>query len=207
MTDILHGIKVDKKIRLVKGKLGQKDRLVSGFRGYAGLTHTAAEISDFIPKSKLFVEPFAGLGRISKRVKADKIVMNDLSDYAVTYLQKNFHDVTITQVDYLKCIERWDSKDTLFFIDPPWLDEAYDLNPLPAYTEPAFTTYNKLQSLLPKIKGNWIVAGKVNGGPLLKWGWEHKLITSRKNAIFGQKAKTYLVSNMKFVRHNQEVLF
>ena len=47
--------------------------------GYAGLKHTANKIAEFIPPCKLYVEPFCGLASVSKYVKADKIILNDIS--------------------------------------------------------------------------------------------------------------------------------
>ena len=207
MIDYLHGIKVNEKVKTKKKLLGEhKIRNPNVFKGYAGLTHTAKEICEFIPRCNIFVEPFAGLGRISKNVKSDKFVLNDLSDFAVEYLKKHFFHHTITQVDYMDCIKEHDSPYTLFFLDPPWLDIVYDVNPLSVLTEPAKETYEKLEKLLPTIQGNWIIAGKADG-VLSKWGFYHKEIRSKKNYLFGFKARTYLVSNVEFVRHNQEVLF
>lgn len=180
----------------------------SGFYGYPGLKNTAKNICMFIPKCKIFVEPFAGLGRISKHVTAEKYILNDLSEFAIQYLEKNFSrnpKMKITSIDYYDCIINNDSEDTLFFIDPPWIDDAYSVNPLPAHTEPNKETYKKLRELLNTIKGNWFVAGKADG-PLLKWGYHHKEIKSDKRSLFGYKARTYLVSNKPFKNYVQESL-
>lgn len=176
------------------------------FRGYPGLTNTSKQICDYIPRCKIFVEPFAGLGRISKRVKADKYVLNDLSDYAINFLKNNFKNAQITQHDYANCIKDNDSEDTMFFIDPPWIDNVYEKNRLTAYTKPNREIYDDLEETLPKIKGDWIIAGKADG-VLKNWRYHHLEIKSRQKAIFGFKARTYLVSNKPFVNHHQYKLF
>lgn len=203
----LHNIRVESKLKQNKKLLGVKKRAnPTSFKGYPGLTHTAKEISNFIPNCKLFIEPFAGLGRITKNVKSDKYILNDLSNYALTYLKSNFKNHTITELDYLECIQKYDSKEAFFFIDPPWYDEVYDVNPLTAFTIPCKDIYNKLKEELPKIKGKWIIAGRVDG-PLKNWDYYHKEVKSKKNYLFGKKARTYLVSNISFKNYKQSVLF
>lgn len=202
----LHGVKVDSKLKETKRSLGEKTRVnPTAFKGYPGLEHTARQICDYIPKCKIFVEPFAGLGRISRRVEASRYVLNDMSDFALEYLKRNFEH-EITKMDYSQCIKTHDSKDTLFFLDPPWHDEIYDVNPLTANTKPCREIYDDLKESLPKIQGDWIIAGKVNG-PLKNWKYHHLEIKSKKNYLFGHKARTYLVSNMPFVNHHQQYLF
>lgn len=198
----LHGVKVESKLEARKNKLGVHKRLnPTAFKGYPGLEHTAKQICEFIPKCNIFVEPFAGLGRISKRVKADRYVLNDKSDYAFDFLTKNFN-AEITNLDYSESIKLYDSENTYFFIDPPWYDEVYDVNPLTAFTKPCKEIYEDLESILSKIKGNWMIAGKADG-VLAKWNYNHKEIKSRKNYLFGHKARTYLVSNLPFTNHWQ----
>ena len=68
-------------------------------KGYAGLTAMAEYIKPYIPKSSLYVEPFAGLGRTVEE-KHDKIILNDMSDYAVKYLKEHFPFAVVTQEDF-----------------------------------------------------------------------------------------------------------
>ena len=210
MKDTLHGIKVEQKLKAHKNLLGEHKRVNSAnFKGYAGLTHTAKEICEFIPKCKIFVEPFAGLGRISKHVLSEKYILNDLSDYAIRYLTKHFTHHEITQEDYLKCIMSNNSKDAFIFQDPPWFDNIYEDNPLTAYTKPNKEIYNELEILLPTLKADWMIAGRTEG-ILSKWdkvNFYHKEIKSKKNYLFGHKARTYLVSNKPFTNYHQQSLF
>lgn len=202
----LHGIKVDEKLKQKKLRVGQHIRQnPTAFKGYPGLQHTKREICEYIPKCKIFVEPFAGLGRISKLVKSDKKILNDLSDYAIKYLHKHFKNDIITQEDFTECIKKWDSKDSFFFLDPVWYDEVYDINPLTANPKPAKQVYEELLDILPKIQGNWIIAGSEDGF-LKKWPFNHIVVKSKKNYLFGHKAKTHLVSNLPFTFHHQSTL-
>ena len=52
---------------------------IGHIRGYPGLVHTALVISEHIPKCKIYVEPFAGLGRTAKHAQAEQIILNDKS--------------------------------------------------------------------------------------------------------------------------------
>ena len=79
------------------------------FGGYSGLKHTADKINDYIPVSKIYVEPFAGLGR-TVELRHEKIILNDMSEYAVDYLRNEYAEysetcefpITVTQEDYMK---------------------------------------------------------------------------------------------------------
>ena len=45
--------------------------------GYAGLKHTAKKIAEFIPPSKLYVEPFCGLASVSKYLNKELIEQSE----------------------------------------------------------------------------------------------------------------------------------
>lgn len=209
----LHGIKVKEKVGYNKPKAGQHIKInPTGFKGYPGLASTVDQIKLYIPKCKIFVEPFAGLGRVSKKVIADFYILNDLSDYAITYLQRNFKDKKyfIMQADFQWCVFLYDSQDTFIFFDPVWIDPMYEDNPLCANPRPNKTIYQEILEWIPHLKSDWMIAGKVDG-PLAKWpnikdnpsGYYHTEVQSRKGKLFGLKARTYLVSNKPFTNHWQ----
>ena len=54
------------------------------------------------------------------------MVLNDMGKYANENCKKKFSKAIITHEDFMACIKRWDSKDTLFLIDPPWDIKFYD---------------------------------------------------------------------------------
>jgi site-specific DNA-adenine methylase len=138
---------------------------VAGLRvGYPGLTHTAEKIAEFIGPCKIFCEPFAGLGRVSQHIRAEQIVLNDMSDYAINYLKSQFTWAIITQKDFVDCILENDSKDTTFLLDPPWARKDYADNPKTFCDRGVGEYYKKLRDVLPSIKGRWFVAGRAMGG-------------------------------------------
>lgn len=192
-------------------RTGKGPKYTNGYvGGYPGLKLTAKRISEYIPYCKLFVEPFAGLGRLSKKVKAKRKVLNDMSDFAYQHNKKNFKDWTITKQDFIDCILRWDSKDTFFFIDPPWRFMQYD----PEYTL-AFMDrkvkkyYEDLFNLVPTLKGNWIIASDVHekeSGRLVQNSGYPNLIIRTNYKMLDGRIQVRLCSNKPFKRHHQEVL-
>ena len=177
--------------------------------GYPGLTHTAHLIAEYIPKSKIYVEPFAGLGRLTRHIQAKTIILNDKSDFAFKHNQK-FKPAIIEQLDFIDCIKKYDSKDTFFLIDPPWFFNIYFNNKGPICDLKPIEYYIKLFELLPVLKGNWILCCDKNereikkicsksGYPILK--------LDSKKALFKNKFGVLLTSNKPFIRYNQKVLF
>ena len=105
-------------------KLGQQ-KWTKGV-SYPGLFFTASQIGAHFPKCRIYCEPFSGLARTAKYARCEIMVLNDMGKYANDYCEKNFSKAIITHEDFMACIKRWDSKDTLFLIDPPWDNSFYD---------------------------------------------------------------------------------
>ena len=173
--------------------------------GYSGLEFTAEKIMPFIPKCKKYVEPFAGLGRVAKHVLADKMVLNDISSYALNYLRKNFK-VEVTSDDFVNCIKKYDSTNTFFLIDPPWSKSTYDKNIednvdrkgqkyIMVSDRTPSQYYQELLELLPKIKGDWILCS--NHNRKLIHPYFETIVRSPKK-LMGYHIKTKLVSNLPF---------
>lgn len=210
MTEQLNGQQRDKasKIRyqINKGLGNWKDIGTGHVRGYAGLVHTALAISEYIPKCKIYVEPFAGLGRTAKHAQAEQIILNDKSDYAFNYLSKHFNAQT-TNLDFEEMFRLYDSKDTVFLIDPPWSKEEYEKG----CRNRAFCDrtpkeyYDKIFEWLPKLKGDWFVCGKKDNSRLKDKRWNHQLFRSKRK-IMGGNISTLVMSNKPFVRYHQETL-
>ncbi len=180
--------------------------------GYAGLEHTAKLIADYIPKCEIYVEPFAGLGRVAKEVNAKRYILNDKSKYAFDFLTKNFN-AEITNVDFEETIKLYDSKDTFFLIDPPWRDEHYSRNSLTFLDKKPWEYYKKIFEMIPNLKGDWILCGvadeRQTRGYMSNHNYNKLIVESKDKVIFGKKARTLLVSNKPFVKQGifQEVLF
>ena len=138
---------------------------MAGLRtGYPGLTHTAKGIAARIGECDIFCEPFAGLGRVSKYIKANKIILNDMSDFSFSYLIKEFPNAIVTQKDFLECIEANDSPLTTFLFDPPWARKDYADNPKTFCDRGVGEYYKKLRDIVPTLRGKWFCAGRFSGG-------------------------------------------
>lgn len=189
---------------MTKENIGKRDEknCYGAIRGYPGLTHTAKLIVDYIPNSKIYVEPFAGLGRVAKLINTEKMVLNDMSDYAFKFLKSKFKKAFVTQEDFIDCIKRWDSQDTFFFIDPPWRDQMYEFEggfinrTIPQY-------YTELLELMPKINGDWFICSDNTEGQtkkaLSKSGYENIVLESTKRVITA-RVKVRMISNKPFQR-------
>jgi hypothetical protein len=171
-------------------------------KGYPGLASTAEYIKKYIPKSKIYCEPFAGMGR-TVEYKHDKIILNDMSDVAVKYLKNTFPNTVVTQEDFETCIKRWDSDDTFFFCDPPWNPIDYKLNPNTFCNRGVGYYYSKCRELLSNSKSKWIIAGRALGGSrstvtVYFDGYNNKIIYGNKT-INGHTTKVKLYSNMELI--------
>ena len=177
------------------------------FGGYAGLKHTADKINNFIPNSKIYVEPFAGLGR-TVEARHDKIILNDMSEYAVNYLKNEYQywgetsdsPIMITQENFMDCILKHDSPDTFFLIDPPWRFTCYDSHHNAFCDRTPYEYYSQLLEIMPKLKGDWIICSAKDEHEikkiLTKTNYSRIVVTSDKKVIFGKHAQTLLVSNL-----------
>ena len=187
-----------------KSILGKETRLP----GYPGLTFMAMRISEYIPKCKIYVEPFAGLGRLTRHINAEKIILNDKSPYAINYLKK-YTQAKITNLDFEECINLYDSTDTFFLIDPPWINVIYKNNPLPYTDRTPLEYYTRLFEIIPKLKGDWILCSDKAEHDIRKicskspYG-NLKLESNQKH--FGDKYGVLLTSNKPFVRYQQSTL-
>ena len=187
-------------------EIGKPQFKGGGFQqGYAGLTHTALMISEYIPKCITYVEPFAGLGRVAKYVKAEHYVLNDKSDYAFNYLKKHFGKAFVTNNDFINCIKGWDSEATFYLMDPPWESATYNLNPKTYCNMTPKEYYDKIFELLPNLKGNWFVCGNKGNMRLKNHRYYNKLFISRKTINKGN-ISTLVMSNKPFTRYNQSTL-
>lgn len=140
---------------------------MAGLRtGYPGLTHTAKQIAEFIGDCDVFCEPFAGLGRVSQHVKANRYVVNDKSSFAFDYLCKQFDkpNYGITQMDFADCVLITDAPNVTFFFDPPWSRKDYAANPKTFCDRGVGKYYQTLLDLVPTLQGRWFVAGRASGG-------------------------------------------
>lgn len=180
---------------------------MAGLRtGYPGLENTAELIAQYIPPCKIYCEPFAGLGRVAKFVNSKSYILNDKSDFAVAYLRQNLPHAAVTQLDFIECIQKFDSPQTLFFIDPPWSRVDYAKNPKTFCDRGVGVYYKQLKELLPTCKGNWIIAGRASGGARSTVTVYFKdyptMVLQGKRKINGHFTKVKLASNQPFVHYS-----
>jgi len=185
-------------------KLGKVETILQ-ISGYGGLHYMKDKIAKYLPKCKTYVEPFAGLGRMAELIQADKMILNDLSDYSISVLKEKFPNAIITQQDFRECIPRWDSEDTFFFCDPPWRKNIYKNHEAPVFNFSNVKNYYlHLFSWFRRIKGNWMItsdnAEVESGKALSRSGFDNIVLkaddTPNQPKIFGRLPAVRLCSNI-----------
>ena len=172
---------------------GSKKSVLTKENRYPGLFYTSRQIGAYFPQCKIYCEPFSGLGRTVKYARCEKLVLNDISEYANNFCKKKFRNAIITNEDFIDCIKRWDSKDTFFLIDPPWRLDFYDNKETSKINRKTATEYLKeLGDILPTIKGSYIVT--LESTKKIKSLYS-KLIIYSHSRLFGNKPKTMMFSN------------
>lgn len=91
----------------------------------------------------------SGFAGAHQRNKARKLrnATEELHKFA-----ERFRDVQIEKLDFEELIPRYDSEDTLFYCDPPYMDEGDDL-----YRHGEFD-HERLVDLLEETEGKWAVS-------------------------------------------------
>ena len=92
---------------------------------YPGLEKMSKFIGPYFPKSKYYVEPFAGLARTAKHARSTIMVLNDKSKYSNNYCHRIYPNAIIENLDFIECIKKYDGPHTFFLIDPPWRVDFY----------------------------------------------------------------------------------
>lgn len=91
--------------------------------------------------------------------------------------------VSISNEDALKCINRWDTPDTLFYCDPPYIDT--DCGHYKGYTH---DQYRELISTLEKAKGRALVSGYEND--IVPSSWKRHKFAAR-SSVSNSAKKAY----------------
>ena len=173
-------------------------------KGYAGLATMADAISEYFPKDiNMYVEPFAGLGRTTKFAKSNKIHLNDLSDYAVDYLRKEFPQALVTQLDYHDIFEQYkDVEDMFMLIDPPWRKNIYKNNAKPVFTgNNVIGYYDDVLKYLKSAKYKWILcvdkAETEIGKRVSKSQWKNIVLEHPTKKLFNRAIGVRLATNIE----------
>ena len=131
--------------------------------GYPSLAGTAKTISKLIPFCDYYVEAFAGTAKVYQELKQSKYniaILNDKSDFIYRWLKKEFPRnfyTKITKLDFINCIKKWDSVNTVFLFDMPWYKSYYDQT-FSFFNRKDVKQYDEdLLKICNKIKGKFII--------------------------------------------------
>lgn len=166
--------------------------------GYPGLAGTARKIAKMIPKCKTFVEPFAGTAKVYQMLpkkKYEKAVLNDMSNFVYGWLQAEFPEAEITQEDFIDCVQRWDSEDTVFMFDAPWNKSYYDQS-FSFFNRNTVREYNEdILNLCDTIKGKFIISTRKECREMAASNFNHKLIES-EYVVSGHYPRVLVTTNL-----------
>jgi len=170
-------------------------------KGYPGLEAMGPYITPLIPKSKIYIEVFAGMGRTVEVEKHDRIILNDMSDTSIKALREKFPTVEITQKDYLEVIkEHYMNPDVLLFMDPLWRKNIYQNNIGPVLTALPINYYQNILELMEEAKCNWILcsdrAEQEIRKILSKSKWANKTLEHPTRKLFNKPFAVRMCSNI-----------
>jgi site-specific DNA-adenine methylase len=171
--------------------------------GYPALAGTAQEIANMIQSCKYFVEPFAGTAKVYqelikiKETKIEHYILNDTSDFIYKWLIREFHDATVTNEDFTKCIARWDSPETFFLLDPAW-NKPFYLQKFSSFNRKSVGAYyEEVIELCKKMQGKFIIASREENTLIQNSGFKNRTIKS-KYVVSGHYPRVLLTSNLEW---------
>lgn len=105
---------------------------------------------------------------------------------AIRQLNFRLDRVTVENLDWQKCMELYDRKETFFFLDPPYT--SCDAGMYSAWT---IVDVQRLRSRIENIKGSWLLT--LNDDPAIRriFGDCHITAVERAKGITQAKSKTY----------------
>lgn len=168
--------------------------------GYPSLAGTAKTISKLIPKSRYYVEAFAGTAKVYQELPTTKYlcaVLNDKSNFIYKWLRREFknNDFTfITKLDFINCIKTWDGYNTVFLFDMPWHKSYYDQT-FSYFNRKDVKQYdNDLLKICNKIEGKFIITTRKENQRMLQSKFNNYLIQS-EYVLCGKYPKVMLTTN------------
>ena len=204
--------KTSPKIKARKMKPGQKcvwGKQLLG--GYPGQKNTAPVIAQYIPKSNIYIEPFAGVGSVGDFIKPETLkVYNDISPNARRILKlKNCFNkyVHISKLDFKACLKEWDAADNFFLIDPPWNDGIYKNNRATKQDHSVARYYRTILYECLYLKADFMILSGIYGqgaNLINQSGWFKKVVYGKRNSIFGYTPKVLCCSNLPFKIRNPQ---
>ena len=173
------------------------------FAGFPGLSGWAAKLAKLIPKSKFYVEPFAGMAKVYQEIDKSKIqyaVLNDKAKYLANVLRKEFPEANVTNTDYAYCIKKYDTPETFFLIDEPW-NKFFYAQGFSSFTEESVKQYDeKVLKLCRNIQGKFIVTTK--NSKVFKNSEFNNATVKSIYTVCGNYPEILITTNLKLGRNN-----
>lgn len=203
--------KYEGQAKTVINRLGQKSITLpriddeKRWAGYPGLAGTARKIAKLVPKSKYYIEPFAGTAKVFQELSFNPnfTILNDKSKFITDWLKKEFQNINIWSLDFKECIYKFsDMKDAFFLIDPPWYKSYYDQQ-FSSFNRESVREYDEeIIELCKKIKGKFIITTRKENKIMLNSGFNHKTVKS-EYVVCGKYPEVLLTSNLTFKEQKQ----
>ena len=168
--------------------------------GYPGNTGISKKMALLIKPCTIYCEPFAGTCKIAQELMKlnpkpyKEIHLNDRAGPIAAWLKENFPQHTVTQKDFVSCVQDIDSKDTVFLFDPPWFRSYYDQ---------IFSSFNRvnvaqyeddLLELCGKIEGTFYITTRLESKRMQQATYRHLLIKS-EYPVAGKTPQTLVTTN------------
>lgn len=109
------------------------------------------DLIKFLPnKIKTYVEPFGGSFSVAKFINPELSIYNDINTYDLSINADIIH-----HLDYKEIIQKYDSIDTVFYLDPPYHEKEFYYDGCEDYTK---DFHIELKNVIDKIKGTIILS-------------------------------------------------
>lgn len=129
--------------------------------GFKGRKSYLKFIEKFIPDltNKTYVEPFGGLFKVIHYLNKNpkELIYNDICDY--TNDEEIIAD-EIHHLDFKEIIKMYDSENTFFYFDPPYLNYENYYEKHQGKNNVEF--YKEFLQIVKSLKGNWIMSHNRN---------------------------------------------
>ena len=120
-------------------------------------------------------------------------------------VRNRLKNVQVDNIDAIACIQYWDSPDTLFYLDPPYIHDTRTLKE--AYQHEVDDAHHRqLVNTLLTIKGQAVLSGYAHEiyKPLLEQGW-HKVEIDTVCRAAGKTRESKLRGEGSLIQHAKRV--
>lgn len=173
----------------------------AGFPGNTGISRRLAKI---IPPCVKYVEPFAGTAKVyqelikltEKQGYPGKFILNDKSKKISKWLQILASlETKITCTDFITCVKKHDSKQTVFLFDPPWFKTYYD-QIFSCFDRESVIDYDEqVLHLCHNMKGKFFITSRIENKRMKDSGFKNMLIRS-EYVVAGKLPQVLITTNV-----------